>query len=99
MQAGVQQLLQRRDALNAETAGLQQIAAQLPALRAEQAQLSQQIVETREIAALQEAGIYQYRHPLDDAVEYKVKLAAVRARIKLRDSGFPGPGRGKVVLG
>jgi seryl-tRNA synthetase len=82
LQAEVQQLTQRRDALNAETAGLQQIAAQLPALRAEQAQLSQQIVETREIAVLQEAGIYQYRHPLDDAVEYKVKLAVVRARIK-----------------
>jgi small-conductance mechanosensitive channel len=82
LQAEIQQLLQRRDALAAETAGMAQLADQIPALRAEQAQLSQQVVETRETAILQEAGIYQYRHPLDDAVEYKVKLAVVRARIK-----------------
>ena len=31
---------------------------------------------------MQEAGIYQYRHPLDDALAYKAKLAGVQARIK-----------------
>ena len=83
LQAEVQRRqTQRRDALNAETAGLQRLSAQISALRAEQAQLSQQVVETREIAVLQEAGIYQYRHPLDDAVAYKAKLAGVQARIK-----------------
>ena len=82
VQAEVEQLQLRRDALSAEMAGLQQLVAEIPGLRAEQAQLSQQLVETRETAILQEAGIYQYRHPLDDAVAYKAKLAGVQARIK-----------------
>jgi hypothetical protein len=51
-------------------------------LRIEHAELSRTLVETREAALLQEAGIYQYRHPLDDAVSYKVRLAGLQARIK-----------------
>ena len=82
LQAEVQQLGQRRDALAAETAGLQQLVAELPALRAEHAQLCEQLVEMRETAILQEVGIYGYRHPLDDALAYKVKLVGVKARIK-----------------
>jgi hypothetical protein len=82
LQAEVQQVRQRRDALAAETAGLQQLAAELPALRAERAQLAGQVVEMRETAILQEVGIYQYRHPLDDALAYKVRLIGVKARIK-----------------
>jgi Domain of unknown function (DUF4041)/T5orf172 domain/Protein of unknown function (DUF2510) len=82
VQFEVQQLQQRRDVLAADVAGLQQLVTQIPALRAEEAQLSQQLVETREIVVLQEAGIYQYRHPLDDAVAYKAKLTGVQARIK-----------------
>ena len=82
LQAEVHQLQQRRDAVAAEAAGLQQLVSQVPALRAEQAQLSQQLVETRETVVLQEAGIYQYRHPLDDAIAYKARLAGVQARIK-----------------
>jgi uncharacterized coiled-coil DUF342 family protein len=82
MQAEVQQLQQRRDALSAEIVRLQQLVAEIPGLRVEQAQLSAQLVETRETAILQEAGIYQYRHPLDDAIAYKAKLAGVQARIK-----------------
>jgi hypothetical protein len=82
VQAEVQQLQRRRDALAAEVVELQQLVTQIPALRTEQAHLSEQLVETREIAILQEAGIYQYRHPLDDAIGYKVKLTVVRARIK-----------------
>lgn len=81
-QAEVQQLQQRRDGLNAEIPRLQQLVAEIPGLRAEHAQLSQELVETREIAILQEAGIYQYRHPLDDALAYKAKLAGMQARIK-----------------
>ncbi len=76
------QLQQRRDALSAEVAHLQKLVTEIPALRAEHAQLSGQLVETRETAILQEVGIYQYRHPLDDAVAYKAKLAGVQARIK-----------------
>ncbi len=31
---------------------------------------------------MQEAGIYQYRHPLDDALAYKAKLTGMQAQIK-----------------
>ena len=31
---------------------------------------------------MQEVGIYQYRHPLDDALAYKARLAGLRAGIK-----------------
>jgi hypothetical protein len=82
LSAEIQQLQQRRDALSAETTGLQQLVAEIPGLRSERAQLSQQLVETRETVILQEVGIYQYRHPLDDAVAYKARLAGVQARIK-----------------
>jgi len=82
LQAELGQLQQRRDALAAEVPQVEKLVAEIPGLRAEQAQLSQQLVETREIAILQEAGIYQYRHPLDDAVAYKARLAGVQAKIK-----------------
>jgi hypothetical protein len=42
----------------------------------------QRIVWTEETALLQEVGVYEYRHPLTDAVAYKERLAQVRARIK-----------------
>ena len=51
-------------------------------MRAERAELSRQLVETRETAILQEVGVYQYRHPLDDALAYKARLAGLQARIK-----------------
>jgi cell division protein FtsB len=82
LRAEVQQLRQRRDALTAETADLQKLVAELPGLRAERAQLSGELVEMRETAILQEVGIYQYRHPLDDVLAYKVRLVGVKARIK-----------------
>lgn len=40
------------------------------------------IVETEELALLQEAGIYQYRHPLSDAVAYQAELAKLAQQIK-----------------
>jgi len=40
------------------------------------------IVETNEIAQLQEAGVYEYAHPLSDAVAYKDLLARVKADTK-----------------
>lgn len=82
LRTDVQQLLQQRDALRAETGTLDRLRAELPAMRAEHAGLSRQLVETRETAILQEVGIYQYRHPLDDAIAYKARLAGVQARIK-----------------
>ncbi len=49
----------------------------LPALQAQLAELQSHVVETRETAILQEVGVYEYRHPLDDAPAYKGKLAQI----------------------
>jgi hypothetical protein len=38
------------------------------------------VVETRESAILQEVGLYEYRHPLEDALAYKTRLTAVRSQ-------------------
>jgi hypothetical protein len=46
------------------------------------AQLRTEVVETREVALLQEAGIYEYHHPLSAAVSYQFELSQVQARIK-----------------
>lgn len=55
------------------------------ALRALSATLNETrkaIVATEDLAILQEAGIYQYRHPLTDAVAYQKELASIEERIK-----------------
>jgi hypothetical protein len=41
-----------------------------------------QIVATNEVAALQEVGIYEYRHPLQDAVAYKSRLKDIKDQTK-----------------
>ncbi|MFY1672683.1 DUF4041 domain-containing protein [Plantactinospora sp. WMMB334] len=46
-------------------------------------ELRQQVVVTEETILLQEAGVYQYRHPLHDAVAYQAQLAALQGRIKV----------------
>lgn len=68
------------DGLRQEVARL---SAELELLRAE-------IVETRDVMLLQEIGLYQYRHPLDTAVQYRAKLdaleEAMRAAVKAGDA-------------
>ncbi|RSN62442.1 DUF4041 domain-containing protein [Actinomadura sp. WAC 06369] len=73
-----------------------QVAAEIERLRAEAADVRRDaektrirlenlrsgIVETEDTALLQEAGIYEYQHPLADSVAYKAELAKVRDRIK-----------------
>ncbi|WP_037338363.1 DUF4041 domain-containing protein [Amycolatopsis sp. MJM2582] len=58
-----------------QTAARQQLAAELESLQT-------RLVETRELALLQEVGIYEYAHPLEDALAYKDALTELRARIK-----------------
>jgi hypothetical protein len=41
------------------------------------------IVETEDLALLQEVGIYRYRHPLTDAVAYEKALAQVQNQIEI----------------
>lgn len=61
--------------LRAESASL---AAQLETTKNELAAARRMVVETDEVALLQEVGVYRYRHPLDDAVAYKEKLKEVK---------------------
>jgi hypothetical protein len=46
-------------------------------------ELRSEIVETEELAVLQEAGVYEYHHPLTDAVAYQSELKALRDQIKV----------------
>lgn len=61
---------------------LGQIQQQVQAARSELADTQRNVVETRDIAVLQEIGIYEFRHPLDDAVAYKTHLAQIKDQIK-----------------
>lgn len=46
------------------------------------ADLKQSIVATEDLALLQEAGVYKYRHPLTDVVAYQSALANLEDQIK-----------------
>lgn len=61
---------------------LRQTQCQINDLRTRLRHMQNQVVQTEELALLQEAGIYEYRHPLADAVAYKAKLADLRDQIK-----------------
>ena len=76
------QLTAQRDALSAETNQIQQWISQSASIRAELSVLSAQVIETRETAILQEVGVYQYRHPLDNAPAHKDRLGELSAAIK-----------------
>lgn len=56
-------------------------------LRGELAELRSQVVATRDEVILQEAGVYHYRHPLENAEQYKTALGDIRYRIKSLVSG------------
>lgn len=67
-----EELVRRASGVQTETARTQQRLDQLRG----------QVVHTEEAAMLQEAGIYEYRHPLADAVAYKSELSALKDRVK-----------------
>jgi vacuolar-type H+-ATPase subunit I/STV1 len=56
--------------------------AELKKLRDEIEKAKTEIVETEEIAILQEVGVYSYRHPLTDVVAYEERLASIQAQVK-----------------
>lgn len=58
------------------------------------AELRQEVTTTEETALLQEAGVYEYRHPLSDSVEYKDALKALRQRVKEMTRADGGAVRG-----
>jgi Meiotically Up-regulated Gene 113 (MUG113) protein/uncharacterized protein DUF4041 len=66
--------------------------------RAELAAAQSRIVETDEIALLQEVGIYRYRHPLDTAVAYQERLKTTKEAItSLAKSGAVDAAQGWTV--
>jgi seryl-tRNA synthetase len=78
----VEQLQASKATLAAEVSASQQVASQSALARAELDELKAEVVETRESVILQEVGIYQYRHPLDDSPAYKARLTGIQAQYK-----------------
>lgn len=81
---------QAADAQAALTSQEEALRGQIAAEQAELTALQTSAVATKEIVLLQEAGVYEYRHPLDDAVAYQAELAKLRDAIRamtLRDGG------------
>lgn len=58
------------------------LRAELEATRVSLGELRSTVVMTEELALLQEAGIYQYQHPLADAVAYQKALDDLNEQIK-----------------
>jgi len=71
---------QAKAALEKQTAETRE---QLSQLQAKLDALCAQVVITEEVAILQEVGVYEYRHPLSDAVAYQAELQRLREQIKL----------------
>lgn len=75
-----------RDALRQQVEHLRTDAAAATAQRvqglAELASLQSQLVQAREELILQEVGVYDYRHRLEDALAYKDRIDHVRERIR-----------------
>lgn len=63
-------------------AALQDLDHRIREREAVLAELESQIVETREINLLQSLGIYDFAHPLENAVQYKDRLSELRTSIK-----------------
>jgi hypothetical protein len=59
-----------------------QAAAAATAAQAQLDELRKSIVATEDLAMLQEAGVYHYRHPLSDAVAYENELEKLESQIK-----------------
>jgi uncharacterized protein DUF4041/Meiotically Up-regulated Gene 113 (MUG113) protein len=94
----VVQLAERRTDLERQIADQERLleasrakaAASAKELDAQLESTRKQIVVTEETALLQEAGVYEYRHPLTDAVSYQGALSTINDEIKemtKRDGG------------
>ncbi|MEJ2855985.1 MULTISPECIES: DUF4041 domain-containing protein [unclassified Saccharothrix] len=82
VQAAEAELRDLRAAVDQQKATFEALGASRRQLSAELAALQSQLVETRELALLQEVGVYEYAHPLDDVLAYKESLATLKQRIK-----------------
>ncbi|MGB6078775.1 MAG: DUF4041 domain-containing protein [Xanthobacteraceae bacterium] len=76
-------LIREADGLTKKIAADQfEIAHERELLQRQIDEAKKTIVETRETALLQEVGIYDYRHPLSDAVSYQSALKQLQDAIK-----------------
>lgn len=76
------ELRQLRAAVDAKKSEYVTLGTTRRQLQAEVDTWRSRLVETRDLALLQEVGVYEYAHPLDDAVAYKNALAELKQRIK-----------------
>lgn len=68
-----------QEVLQGELASLNKEKSELDGRLSE---LREQVVVTEETALLQEVGVYEYRHPLSDAVAYQQALKALQTEAK-----------------
>jgi ribosomal protein L9 len=64
--------------------------AAIDEVRQQEAEIRRRVVETEDLALLQEAGVYEYHHPLTDAVAYREQLDRIGDQVKemtRRDGG------------
>jgi hypothetical protein len=81
---------------------IEELAGRQQTLEQRTAELSEQVVITEETAILQEVGIYEYRHPLTDAVAYQAEIKRLKDLIKamaLKDGGAVLADKGWTVNG
>ena len=76
------QVEQSRQQLAAVAAQIAEAERTLHQRSAELDHVSRQVVETNEVALLQESGVYEYRHRLADAVAYKNDLDNIKQTIR-----------------
>ncbi len=69
-------------------------AEEMAKLETQLSELKAQVVETEETVLLQEAGVYEYHHPLSDSVEYQDALRGLREQIKAMTKKDGGAVRG-----
>jgi hypothetical protein len=81
-EAQAQRAAEAENRTNAE-ADLAAVRRQVEDAAASLKSLRGQVVETQEMTLLQEAGIYEFRHRLADAVAYKAALQRLRDAIKV----------------
>jgi hypothetical protein len=73
------ELVRRREELTRQR---DEVANQVEAKRQDLDQLTVDIVAASDLAVLQEVGVYQYRHPLENAEQYKAARERISEQIK-----------------
>lgn len=87
---GARQLKTAKASLEKEIAGLEAeerrkralANSEIKRLEGRLDELRGRVVVSEDLAVLQEAGVYEYSHPLDDSVAYKAALAKLKDRTK-----------------